>query len=116
MYKWFSVNELKCKCGCNTMSMNEEFMRRLDVLRDLLGEPVSLSSAYRCPTHDESVNGGGEHTTGFCVDIKCPDSTKRFMIVSIALELGFNRIGLADNFCHIGLNEDYPQNVIWLYK
>ena len=46
----------------------------LQKLRDKLGKPMKLSSAYRCPEHNSKVSSTGKsgpHTTGMAIDIVC---------------------------------------------
>ena len=94
-------------------------MSKLQMLRNVYGKPLKISSGYRHPTHPvEAAKGhsNGEHTTGNCADIVCTSGSERFAIIEIALEQGFHRIGIAKNFVHIGLGgPGLPPSVIWLY-
>ena len=71
--KNFSEKELSCShCGVNKMT--QETVDALQGLRDAIGKPISLSSAYRCPTHNDSISSTGKegpHTTGKAVEIAC---------------------------------------------
>ena len=67
----FSSKELSCSC-CGKNEFNKETLVALQRLRDSIGKPISLSSAYRCPTHNDSISSTGKegpHTTGKAVDI-----------------------------------------------
>ena len=110
----FSTKELTCKCGCNTCEMNERFMEQLEALREYLGFPLVLNSAYRCIKHPvEAVKEkGGFHTLGRAVDIKCSDSTTRYKIISAAPRFGFRGIGVSDKFIHL---DNRNKAVMWLY-
>ena len=69
----FSSKELSCSC-CGKNEFNKETLVSLQRLRDTIGKPISLSSAYRCPTHNDSISSTGKegpHTTGKAVDIVC---------------------------------------------
>ena len=48
--------------------------RGLDRVRRLLGEPLEISSGYRCPALNVAVGGAArsQHTEGFAVDFACP--------------------------------------------
>ncbi len=42
-------------------------------------------------------------------------SKDRFELIDIFLDLGINRIGIADTFIHIDVDPDKSPNVIWTY-
>jgi len=71
--KNFSEKELSCShCGENKMT--QETVDALQGLRDAIGKPISLSSSYRCPVHNQNVSStgpDGPHTTGKAIDISC---------------------------------------------
>jgi uncharacterized protein YcbK (DUF882 family) len=76
--------------------MNHEFMDRLEALRNQIGKPMVLSSAYRCPVHNAAVSGTGDngpHTTGRAVDVLIR-GTEALRLVAKAIELGFTGIGV----------------------
>lgn len=125
MYKYFSPNELKCKCGkCGSTGdeMDFEFMNQLAKLREKVGALV-LSSAYRCPDYNAKVSStglNGPHTTGCAADISCRGERALF-ILSNAFKLGFTGIGISQNgnarFIHLDTltAPKYPRPNIWSY-
>ena len=71
--KNFSDKELSCSC-CGENKMTQETVDALQGLRESLGRPLKLSSAYRCPKHNSKVSSTGKsgpHTTGCAIDIAC---------------------------------------------
>lgn len=120
MYKYFSDEELKCKCGCNESKMDDEFMQKLIRIREDCGFPFSLSSAYRCPEHNNAVSSTGltgPHTTGHAVDIKA-NSRQRYKVMEAARKVGFTRFGIAKSFIHIDdltVSDGFDEEVIWTY-
>ena len=76
MHNWpfFRAEELKCKCGhCDGGTMNKFFMQRLVNVRENLGFPLVVSSAYRCPAYNAEISDTGKvgpHTTGRAIDIQ----------------------------------------------
>ena len=50
MYKYFSMDELKCQ-HCGEQGMDGEFMTKVEALRHDLGFPFTVTSAYRCKDH-----------------------------------------------------------------
>tara|TARA_B100000780_G_C20755930_1_gene300300 strand:+ start:10 stop:333 length:324 start_codon:yes stop_codon:yes gene_type:complete len=97
-------------------NMNKNFLFVLDEAREFAGIPFVINSAYRSPTHPESIkNPTSSHIKGLAVDIKATDSTTRFKIVEALISVGFTRIGIADTFIHVDLDFDKTQDVIWTY-
>ena len=97
-------------------NMNKNFLFVLDEAREFAGIPFVINSAYRSPTHPESIkNPTSSHIKGLAVDIKATDSTTRFKIIEALLSVGFTRIGIADTFIHVDLDFDKTQDVIWTY-
>jgi uncharacterized protein YcbK (DUF882 family) len=117
MSKYFSDDELKCKCGCNQNNVDTHFMSLLDSLRAAVGQPLIINSGYRCPAYDKELGGEGNHPTGRAADIRCEDSKLRYQIVAAAMMLGFGRIGVARGFIHLDLvtGGGKPHPVLWLY-
>lgn len=127
MYKYFSQNELKCKCGkCSSTGyeMLPVFMRKLEALRGYLGFAFPLTSAYRCPAHNSSVSTTGQngpHTTGRAVDIGIKNKKDAYKILYWAHKFGFTGIGVnldkGTLFIHLDDLElpEYPRPAIWLY-
>ena len=100
--------------------MHEGFLKKLDQIREELGKPLVLTSAYRCPKHNLAVSSTGEygpHTTGRAVDIAAAGRLK-YQIVEAAKARGMTRIGIGKNFIHIdalGRDEGFPDFVFWSY-
>lgn len=111
----FSPGEFRCKDGCGggIEHMNQDLLMMLDQVRDRAGIPLVLSSAYRCPAHNQAVGGVDDsaHTRGYAVDIKCLNSHTRFLILQAALEVGFRRIELAPTWVHLDNDPNKPQDV-----
>jgi zinc D-Ala-D-Ala carboxypeptidase len=127
MYKYFKPAELKCKCGnCKSTGheMNIDFMRKMDALREQLGFPLPVSSAYRCPAHNVAVSMSGmngPHTTGHAIDIAV-SREQALKLVNAALNMGFTGIGInqkgESRFIHLDTLEagdGFPRPTIWSY-
>lgn len=69
--RFFSRRELACH-HCGELQVNEDALRRLDVMRDILGHPIYVISGYRCPVHNAAVGGAAKslHLTGQAFDIR----------------------------------------------
>ena len=67
----FNLREFQCRCGCQTVKLDSEILRRLQKIRTQTGLPVRVNSAYRCPSHNRAVGGavGSQHLHGRAADI-----------------------------------------------
>lgn len=126
-WQYFSLDELKCKCakcGSTGLEMDEEFMRQIIMLREELGFPFSVSSAYRCPAHNAKVSNTGEngpHTTGKAMDI-ITRGEQAYLLAKKAFIQGLSGIGFSQKgitrFIHLDILEapEYPRPTIWSYE
>jgi len=115
--KHFSPEEFQCRCGCGALVVDLILLKRLDLLRARVGEPLQITSGYRCPAHNKAVGGKStsEHVDGQGVDIAAPSSWLKMKIVREALPLGFNRVGIGQDFVHLGVSDTLPKHVLWTY-
>ena len=121
-WKYFSYEtdpKLACSC-CGKQGMNDDFMKKVDAIREDIKMPLVVVSGYRCPEYNAKVSSTGEsgpHTTGRAIDLAA-DSQRRLLITAEALDNKITRIGPAKTFIHIDdLTEEdgFSQNVMWLY-
>tara|TARA_R110000772_G_scaffold11881_1_gene36858 strand:- start:83 stop:406 length:324 start_codon:yes stop_codon:yes gene_type:complete len=97
-------------------NMNVDFLAKLDEAREFAGIPFIINSAYRSPSHPESIkNPTSSHIKGLAVDISAKDSITRFKVLDALMAVGFTRIGIAGTFIHVDLDLDKSQQVIWTY-
>ena len=113
----FSRSEMECKCGCGLMNMKDSTMQMLERVRLRYGAPMTINSACRCPARNEAEGGkpGSAHPDGYAVDAKVANGRQRWDLVDAAIEVGFNRIGIAKGFVHLDNHPDKFPNVIWSY-
>jgi uncharacterized protein YcbK (DUF882 family) len=121
--QYFKADELRCKCGCGKNGMKQETVDKLDRLRQALGRPIFINSAYRCPEHNKKIGATQTHATGQAVDIRC-SYIDAFEIVGLAEIYGFTGIGVKQKghvtgrFIHLDDLEDEtgrPRPHIWSY-
>ena len=69
----FSRAEFKCKCGkCDYDTVDSELVVVLQLLRDYIGLPITITSGNRCPEHNANVGGSKNsyHIRGRAADIQ----------------------------------------------
>lgn len=116
--KHFKDKELRCHCGCGVNNVSADLLKPLEALREWLGVPIHLNSAYRCKRHNDSLKHSSptsSHLKGLAVDIRCTDDTQRFDIITAALPIGFTRIGVGKDFVHLDVDQEKRAPVIWGY-
>lgn len=116
---YFEPQEFECKCevcGMGLADMDEKLVQRLDLARSIAKVPFKVTSAVRCKTYNVKIRGrkNSAHLTGNAVDIRCTDSSKRFLIIDALLRVGFNRIGIYDTFIHVDNDDTKPARVVWI--
>lgn len=99
------------------INMDVDFLNRLAEARKLAGVAFKITSGYRTPKHNESVGGvpSSSHTRGYAADIYAPTSRQKYLMVNALLAVGFDRIGVSDNFIHVDSDPDKPAETIWTY-
>jgi len=97
--------------------MDAKLLMMLDRVRDIVGEPIIITSGFRTLEHNKAIGGvdGSSHTKGLAVDIAIRNSRMRFKLINAILQVGINRIGIADNFIHIDIDPNKDKDVIWTY-
>lgn len=121
-WKYFNINEMKCS-HCGDCQMDEEFMEKLDFLRECYGKPLVVTSAYRCPSHpiEAKKAKGGTHTTGKAVDFAVSHEAAHELL-TLALQMGFMGIGVqqkgSGRFLHLDLcstSDGFNRPTVWSY-
>jgi uncharacterized protein YcbK (DUF882 family) len=114
MFKYFNIDEFSCQeTGENEMS--EEFIHKLDELREACSFPFQITSGFRSKEHsiEKRKQKPGQHALGIACDIAVSGGAQRMKIVQQALSLGFTGIGVAKTFIHVDIRETAP--VLWCY-
>ena len=93
----------------------------LTALENEIGFELTITSGYRTKEHNDDPKIGGvkdsEHTylPAEGVDVLCKQGVTRYRMLKWLLQRGIRRIGIGKDFIHIGIAEDKPEFVAWLY-
>jgi uncharacterized protein YcbK (DUF882 family) len=119
--KFFMPAEFECHCtgDCGEQRISIELIRRLDEVRAELGEPISVTSGYRCEDRQEQLRGLGlktvaagnrsQHELGNAADL----TTKNMAALESLLSSKFDAIGVAKKFLHVDMRSDKKR--CWKY-
>jgi uncharacterized protein YcbK (DUF882 family) len=123
-WRYFKAEEFTCRCGCGTNLIDHAFVTKLDDLRHNLGFGLTISSGYRCPTHNARVSSTGRtgpHTTGQAADISVSHG-RAYDVLQTAMMMKFSGIGInqkgASRFIHLDDLPDapgQPRRTVWSY-
>ena len=102
---YFISTEFDCKCGkCSTTYIDEKLVMYLQSIREHFGKPVTITSGYRCPTHNASAAVGGAknsyHVRGQAADIVVSGVEPK-EVAKYAESIGVKGIGVYSSFTHI---------------
>lgn len=95
--KNFTSNEFDCKgtnC-CTTTKIDGKLVEYLQKIRDHFGKPVTITSGYRCETHNKKIGGATRsyHSLGQAADIVVSGVSSR-EVAKYAESIGILGIGL----------------------
>ena len=104
--RWYNFAATEFVCThCNALKISPIVLDFLQSYRTHTGKSVVITSAYRCPEHNNSVSSTGEdgpHTTGFAIDISTNTQSQyellRFGLHYTPRPLG---LGIAKSFTHL---------------
>jgi len=55
--KWFKADEFACTCGCGGKNVHPKLVELLDTIREEVGQPLRVTSSYRCAARNTAVGG-----------------------------------------------------------
>lgn len=104
IWRWpdFTPYEIRCR-GTNEVLLIPHAMDSLQLMRDIIGEPLTINSAYRSPLYNARIGGAplSRHKMGDAFDIALQGHDKE-ELHNAALQAGFSGFGLSYNtFIHV---------------
>lgn len=116
-WRWpsFSPREIACK-GTGRLVVDDQALDKLQALRDRLGKPLILTSAYRSPEHNKRVGGAknSRHMQGDAFDVMMTNHDP-FGFESAARAAGFKGFGFyqKSGFMHIDTGPERSWGKRW---
>ena len=103
--EWVNFNPDEFRCShCGLLDIHTDIVDLLQKARNTLG-PLQITSAYRCPEHNNKVSStglDGPHTTSKAVDIHVSNSAHRKELIDYFTNK-VTGLGIAKTFIHIDL-------------
>lgn len=100
----FKVKEFACADGSDPIFISPDLVSVLQKIRTHFGKPVTITSAYRTPTHNAKIGGvsDSQHLYGTAADIKVKDVSPA-RVAQYAEQILTNKggIGVYETFIHI---------------
>ena len=104
--------KLLCTCGhsgCDQRAVEQWVLDKLQLMRDDLGQPITITSGGRCPHHPNERNKlkPGDHQQCVAVDVRCRERSLATKLKVLAGRHGATRVagGAYCGFVHIAWTE-----------
>jgi hypothetical protein len=100
-WKYFTRDELACK-GSNSFVINEDALDKLEKMREIMGAPLKINSAYRSPSYNKKIGGAKNsmHVQGRAFDVSIKGHNPSTLYTA-ALHAGFTGFGFYRTFLHV---------------
>lgn len=116
--------KLLCTCGhpdCDRRSVDQETLDKVQLIRNDLGQPMTITSGGRCPNHPNEVHKTreGDHQLCKAVDIACDNEELETKLKVLAGRYNATRVagGSYCGFVHMAWTETARRDVpTWSYK
>lgn len=115
--------KLKCTCNsgdCDQRSVDQDTLNKVQLIRDDLGQPMTITSGGRCPNHpdERAKSAPGDHQQRKAVDVECDNAQLETKLKVLAGRHGATRVagGAYCGFVHMAWTETNRTDVpTWSY-
>jgi len=116
----FSKSEFECKCGCempNDVLDNIKLLAiQLQTIRDYVGQPIKINSAYRCEFHNNMIGSNSktsQHLLGKASDItintftpnEVADVIENLLVNEMLGSFYIGGLGRYNTFTHVDIRD-----------
>jgi len=114
--KNFEQWEFACGCGCGYDDIDLKLVDKLQMLRDLVGKPIVITSGCRCHDYNKHIGGviSSPHLEGLAADIQVSGMAPTTLAI-LADRIKYIRIGIYEKHLHIDVKPANPSKY-WLVK
>ena len=102
-----------------TNNLHPDLLAVLMQLERRLATELYITSGHRDTLHNTEVGGvpNSEHTYSPAkgADVRVLSSSMRVTMLKELFSMGVRRIGVGENFIHVGVASDKPADVAWTY-
>ena len=114
--KDFSDFEFACGCGCGYDDIDPKLVDKLQMLRDLVGKPIIVTSGCRCALYNKHIGGviNSPHLEGLAADIQVSGMTPVTLSI-LANRIQYIRIGIYEKHLHMDIKPPNPSKY-WIVK
>lgn len=102
--KNFTDAEFRCPC-CNNIKYDMQLVDKLQILRNILATPITITSGYRCIHQNLKVGGYSKslHMVGIAADIKVKQELMGDLKRLAPLVFYNNGVGIYPNHVHVDM-------------
>lgn len=110
----FDTKQFACP-DCGRMEMDIDFLNRMQTVQFGMGEPLLITSGFRCAAHNAAIGGSpkSQHLLGLAADVSCMSAAKRWLLIMLAVRNGLKGIGVGKDFVHLDLRQG--TSLLWTY-
>tara|TARA_R110000868_G_scaffold9394_6_gene46943 strand:- start:3732 stop:4124 length:393 start_codon:yes stop_codon:yes gene_type:complete len=113
----FRASEFRCRCrrpDCDAVSIDKDFLVKLQALRDAWGLPFIITSGVRCAFWNTTIKGSthSQHISGKAADIHLETPEHGPKIAALAEKIGMGGIGVGRVLIHV---DSGPDGRRWTY-
>jgi zinc D-Ala-D-Ala carboxypeptidase len=116
----FMASEFECPChnkNCDEQKISMDLVAKLEAIRQKHGKPITITSGYRCETHQKDLAEAGYQTAKLSQHLlgNAADITSRDLYELIPLcDEAFEALGIGKTFLHVDTRLDKLRR--WTYS
>lgn len=111
----FKLYEFECKDGSNLVMVHPKLLELAQKLRERVGKPIVINSAYRTPEHNRKIAGSpnSQHLLGKAIDVRAVPGLTIDQLAAMGRAVGFTGVGKYPWGCHFDVRDKSTE---WDYR